>query len=141
MEDGDAESLALWRRFKDMSIKRFEPTYARMNIHFDTYNGESAVKPESMEKAVELLEKANLLETDPNGAILVNLEPYKLGKTIIRKAGEWREGTWSRRVSKDNGLTIHIQYSLFLSQTAPASTSLEISEVQQNDTKSTNSTR
>lgn len=87
MEDGDEAALGLWKRFRDFSIKKLEHMYARLNIHFDVYAGESLVSPESMKKQVDLLEEKNLLCTD-RGAVLANLEEYKLGKVVVRKAGE-----------------------------------------------------
>jgi arginyl-tRNA synthetase len=91
MEDGDEAALGLWKRFRDFSIKKLEEMYARLNIHFDVYAGESLVSPEAMKKQVDLLEEKNLLCTD-RGAVLANLEEYKLGKVVVRKAGEYRQG-------------------------------------------------
>lgn len=87
MEDGDEQALGLWKRFRDFSIKKLEAVYARLNIHFDVYAGESLVSPESMKRQVDLLEEKNLLCTD-RGAVLANLEEHKLGKVVVRKAGE-----------------------------------------------------
>ncbi|KAJ9124510.1 hypothetical protein QFC24_003301 [Naganishia onofrii] len=89
MEDGDAEALGLWKRFRDFSIIKLEKMYARLNIHFDVYAGESLVSPEAMKRQVDLLEEKKLLCTD-RGAVLANLEEYKLGKVVVRKAGECR---------------------------------------------------
>ncbi|KAJ9107601.1 hypothetical protein QFC21_001060 [Naganishia friedmannii] len=85
MEDGDAEALGLWKRFRDFSIIKLEKMYARLNIHFDVYAGESLVSPEAMKRQVDLLEEKKLLCTD-RGAVLANLEEYKLGKVVVRKA-------------------------------------------------------
>ncbi|KAI5455349.1 arginyl-tRNA synthetase [Naganishia albida] len=85
MEDGDEEALGLWRRFRDFSIQKLEQMYAKLNIHFDVYAGESLVSPESMKRQVDLLEEKNLLCTD-RGAVLANLEEQKLGKVVVRKA-------------------------------------------------------
>lgn len=87
MEDGDEEALGLWKRFRDFSIQKLEAMYAKLNIHFDVYAGESLVSPESMKRQVDLLEEKNLLCTD-RGAVLANLEEHKLGKVVVRKAGE-----------------------------------------------------
>lgn len=84
MEDGDKDALALWQRFRDMSIKRFEPTYARLNIRFDNYKGESSVKPEYMDKAMKVLEEKKLLIED-KGAIRIDLEKYKMDRVIVKK--------------------------------------------------------
>lgn len=90
MEDGDEEALALWRRFRDLSIQKYKQTYARLNIDFDVYSGESQVKQESLKKAYEAMEKAGVSE-ESEGAIIVDFEKHgakKLGKAIIvRKDG------------------------------------------------------
>lgn len=90
MEDGDEEALALWRRFRDLSIEKYKQTYARLNIDFDVYSGESQIKPESLKAAYEAMEKAGVSE-ESEGAVIVNFEKHgakKLGKAIIvRKDG------------------------------------------------------
>lgn len=90
MEDQDPEALALWRRFRDLSINKYKQTYARLNIDFDVYSGESQVKAESMAKAYQNMKEAGVAE-DSDGAIIANFEKHgakKLGKAvIIRKDG------------------------------------------------------
>ncbi|CAO1627510.1 unnamed protein product [Jaminaea pallidilutea] len=85
MEDGDPDAVALWRKFRDLSIKKYEETYARLNIHFDVYSGESQVKKESIQSAIDLLRNSNFVERAENGALLIDLTPYKLEKTVIER--------------------------------------------------------
>ncbi|KAL4878036.1 hypothetical protein BJY04DRAFT_196930 [Aspergillus karnatakaensis] len=90
MEDGDADALALWRRFRDLSIAKYRETYARLNIDFDVYSGESQIKQESMASANETLTKSGVSEQS-EGAVIVDFVKHgakKLGKAIIvRKDG------------------------------------------------------
>ncbi|KAL3452810.1 hypothetical protein BJX65DRAFT_155086 [Aspergillus insuetus] len=90
MEDGDADALALWRRFRDLSIQKYKQTYARLNIDFDVYSGESQIKQESMSKANETLQSSGVSESS-EGAVIVDFVKHgakKLGKAIIvRKDG------------------------------------------------------
>ncbi|PKY01720.1 arginyl-tRNA synthetase [Aspergillus campestris IBT 28561] len=90
MEDGDDAALALWRRFRDLSITKYRETYARLNIDFDVYSGESQVKDESMKAAYDTLEKSGVAEKS-DGAVIVDFTKHgakKLGKAIIvRKDG------------------------------------------------------
>lgn len=88
MEDGDKGALDVWKRFRELSIKKYEEIYARLNIEFDIYWGESQVSQESQDKAVEVLVQKGIAHED-KGALLVDLQKYKLGKTPIRK----RDGT------------------------------------------------
>ncbi|KAF9557000.1 arginyl-tRNA synthetase [Agrocybe pediades] len=84
MEDGDEEALKNWRVWREMSVKKYEAEYERLNVHFDVYTGESKVKKESMDKALTQLEEMGLV-SDSNGAKVVNLEKYKLGSAVVRK--------------------------------------------------------
>jgi arginyl-tRNA synthetase len=90
MEDGDPDALALWRRFRNLSIERYQQTYQRLNIAFDEYAGEATVPAEDI-KAVskELAEKG--ISEDSEGAVIVDFEKHgakKLGKAILlRKDG------------------------------------------------------
>lgn len=90
MEEKDAEALALWRRFRDLSIAKYKQTYARLNIDFDVYSGESQVKAESMTKAYNAMKAAGVAE-ESDGAVIADFTKHgakKLGKAIIiRKDG------------------------------------------------------
>lgn len=83
MEEGEEAALAIWTRFRDMSIAKYKEIYKRLNIEFDIYWGESQVKPESQKAAVEELQKLNLVYED-KGALLCQLDK-KLGKVLIMK--------------------------------------------------------
>ncbi|CAH7671253.1 hypothetical protein BY996DRAFT_6408153 [Phakopsora pachyrhizi] len=85
MEDGDPTAVALWKRFRDYSIKQYELDYARLNIKFDVYSGESQVSHASMDEALEVLREKSVA-IDDNGTVICDLEKYKLGKTVIRKS-------------------------------------------------------
>ncbi|KAI9850812.1 MAG: hypothetical protein M1824_003091 [Vezdaea acicularis] len=86
MEDGDEKALGLWKRFRDLSIEKYKQTYARLNIKYDEYSGESMVKPESIAAAARLMEESGVSE-ESQGAVIVNLEKHskKLGKAVVRK--------------------------------------------------------
>ncbi|KAM0755895.1 arginyl-tRNA synthetase [Meredithblackwellia eburnea MCA 4105] len=89
MEAGDKEALALWTKFRDLSIVKYKETYGRLNIHFDVYSGESQVSHEGQTKALAQLQEQGVVE-ESKGALIVDLEKYKLGKTIVRK----QDGTY-----------------------------------------------
>lgn len=90
MEDGDEEALALWRQFRDLSIKKYQKTYARLNIEFDVYSGESQVKAENIKKVLDDLLAQKIAE-ESEGALLIDFSKHgakKLNKAIIvRKDG------------------------------------------------------
>lgn len=87
MEDGEPKALALWRKFRDLSIEKYIGTYARLNINYDVYSGESQVSKESMDKALKLYDEKNLVHMD-RGAKLIDLTKFnkKLGKVIVQKS-------------------------------------------------------
>ncbi|QLG72022.1 hypothetical protein HG535_0C03750 [Zygotorulaspora mrakii] len=87
MEDGDPEALKIWRKFRDLSITKYIDTYARLNIAYDDYSGESQVSKKSMDKALDLFEEKKLTHVD-KGALLIDLTKFnkKLGKTIVKKS-------------------------------------------------------
>lgn len=95
MTDGDPAAVALWKRFRELSIVRYKETYARLNIHFDEYSGESQVSEEAMEKvAKEMAEKK--ISTESEGAMIVNfaeLIPGKEGKRLERPIVRKKDGT------------------------------------------------
>lgn len=83
MEEGDEEALKLWRRFRELSIEKYKQIYERLNVEFEEYSGESCFEHGMMDRVAEL-EQMGLL-VDSQGAKVVDLDPYKLGKAIIIK--------------------------------------------------------
>ncbi|KAF8524149.1 arginyl-tRNA synthetase [Hysterangium stoloniferum] len=88
MEEGDEEALAIWRTYRDLSLKKYEQEYETLNVAFDVYWGESKVGKLWQDKCVTRGEELGVVET-VDGAKLINLEKWKLGKAILRK----RDGT------------------------------------------------
>lgn len=91
LEDGDPDARATWTRFRDLSIEKYKRTYARLNIHYDYYSGESQVEPERIERAVKQLEATGVSEAS-KGAVIVDLskskdkQTKKLGKALVKKS-------------------------------------------------------
>lgn len=95
MVEGDEAALAQWRRFRDLSIVRYQKTYARLNIHYDSYSGESQVSEAAMEEAAKRLEEMGI-STESDGAKIVDfaaLIPGKEGKRLERPIIRKRDGT------------------------------------------------
>ncbi|KAL7909856.1 arginyl-tRNA synthetase [Trichoderma velutinum] len=91
MTDREEDVLQQWQIFRDLSIARYKETYARLNIAFDKYSGESQVSEEAMAKVAVEMEEKNISRVD-NGATLVDFtkllpgkEGKRLGVTVIRK--------------------------------------------------------
>lgn len=84
LEEGDEESLELWKWFREESLKKFTEVYDRLGISFDSYNGE-AFYNDKMEEVAEILEEKGLLK-ESQGAEIVDLEKYNLNPALIRKS-------------------------------------------------------
>jgi arginyl-tRNA synthetase len=99
MVDGEPHALGIWKRFRDLSIEKYKQTYARLNITYDDYSGESQVKDESMNEAGRIMQEKGVSE-DSEGAVIVDLTKYskKLGKAIVKK----KDGT-SLYLTRDIG--------------------------------------
>ena len=104
MEQGDSDALSIWKQFRDLSIERYAKTYARLNIRYDFYAGESGVKPEEVDAVIETLARNGPCESD-DGGLLMNFERLeggkRLGKAVLRK----RDGS-SIYLSRDVGEAI-----------------------------------
>ncbi|KXX81834.1 Arginine--tRNA ligase, cytoplasmic [Madurella mycetomatis] len=95
MTDRDPEALAQWKRFRDLSIARYQDTYARLNIHFDEYSGESQVSEEAMDKVGKEMEAKGICKED-KGAMIVNFQelvPGKEGKRLEKPIVRKKDGT------------------------------------------------
>ncbi|MBU3907250.1 MAG: arginine--tRNA ligase, partial [Nanoarchaeota archaeon] len=84
LEQGNKESLKLWKKFKDLSVKDFERIYNSLGIKFDVYSGESMYNKE-MVNVLDELNSKNLIEKS-EGALIVNLKEYDLGVCLIEKS-------------------------------------------------------
>ncbi|KAK4034212.1 hypothetical protein C8A01DRAFT_18938 [Parachaetomium inaequale] len=86
MEDGDQEALALWKRFRDISIERYIDIYARFGINFDVYAGESQVNPATVVEVESLLKDKGVYQED-QGSWLIDFAKHGakgLGTAILR---------------------------------------------------------
>ena len=83
LEEGDKEVEALWKRFKDLSLKEFERIYDVFDVKFDSYAGE-AFYNDKMDAVVSELKEKNLL-VESNGAQVVMLDEYNMPPCIVLK--------------------------------------------------------
>ena len=95
MTDNDEKAIAQWARFRELSIKRYKETYARLNINFDEYSGESQVKQEGMDAAAKKMAETGVSE-ESEGAVIVDFSkhvPGKAGKSLERPIIKKKDGT------------------------------------------------
>jgi arginyl-tRNA synthetase len=83
LQQGDAEHLALWRMFVDLSMKEFDRIYERLGVSFDVVRGESFYR-DRLPAVVQLLQEQGLA-TESEGAQVVRLEEEGLEVCIVQK--------------------------------------------------------
>jgi arginyl-tRNA synthetase len=93
MEDGDPDALALWRRFRDVCIANYTDLYARLNISFDAYSGESEVSHETVAEVESILKEKGIYE-DSNEAWIIDFNKHG-AKGLGTAIGRYRNGTTS----------------------------------------------
>lgn len=84
LEEGDPEMLALWKKFRDMSIRGFEDVYKKIGIHFDIYLGE-AYFSEDVEGVVEECIKKGVAKIDAGSKTVVVDSIRSVPSFLLRK--------------------------------------------------------
>jgi len=84
LEAGEAEAVALWNRFRDLSIADFKRVYGILGIEFDLITGESFLN-DKMEPMIERLQTAGLSSIS-QGALIVDLDDPQLPPLLLKKA-------------------------------------------------------
>ena len=99
LEDGDEEAVALWKRFRDLSIERLVASYDRFGIRFDEHSGESEVKPETMTEVESKLKENGVLQENEDGSWVVDFEQH---------GGKTAKGLGSQALRDRNGSTTYL---------------------------------
>ena len=84
LEDGSAEEVRLWTKFRDISLIEFKKLYDTLNVKFDSYAGESFYC-DKMDDVIQDIENKGLL-VESNGAKVVMLDEYNMPPCIIKKS-------------------------------------------------------
>ena len=84
IEQGDDECQELFKWFKALTLKDVQKIYDMLDIHFDSYAGESFYS-DKMQPVVDELKEKNLL-VESRGAQVVDLEEYGMPPCIILKS-------------------------------------------------------
>ncbi|KAE9369079.1 arginyl-tRNA synthetase [Stipitochalara longipes BDJ] len=89
VEDGEEKAMGFWTRVRAVNIENYTKLYARLNVNFDEYSGESQVSPATMAEVEEILKSKQICESNEEG-LLIDLNKHKgpneakLGVAIIR---------------------------------------------------------
>lgn len=87
MENGEPAAIALWEKLRAITIEYYIETYAKLNIKFDEYSGESRVSldPEAIAQVESMLKENDVWE-ERDGAWVIDFDKHgaKLGTAAIR---------------------------------------------------------
>ncbi|MDD3212317.1 MAG: arginine--tRNA ligase [Eubacteriales bacterium] len=83
IEDGDAEAMALFNWFKEVTLKDCARVYDMLGVTFDSYAGESFYN-DKMDRVIDELKQKNLL-TISDGASIVDLSEDDMPPCLILK--------------------------------------------------------
>ena len=84
IEENDAEAMRLFTWFKELTLKEVAAVYDMLDIHFDSYAGESFYN-DKMGRVVNELNEKGLLKLD-QGAHIVDLSEYHMPPCIILRS-------------------------------------------------------
>ncbi len=84
IEEGDKECNDLFKWFKELTLKDVVKIYEKLDITFDSYNGESFYN-DKMDVVIDELKQKNLL-VESNGAQIVDLEKYNMPPCLILRS-------------------------------------------------------
>jgi arginyl-tRNA synthetase len=83
LEQGDVEAVALWKRFRDISLQEFKAVYARLGVSFEHYTGESFYS-DKLEKTLAFIEESGATSVS-DGALVVPLSE-DMPPALLRKS-------------------------------------------------------
>ncbi|WP_027127723.1 arginine--tRNA ligase [Fusobacterium perfoetens] len=84
LQDGDEENYKLWQEFIKVSLEEYNKLYERMDVHFDTYYGESFYHP-IMPKVIDELVEKGLAVEDQGAKVVFFDEKENLHPCIVQK--------------------------------------------------------
>lgn len=84
LEEKDEYCIALWEKFRNLSLKEFQKVYDLLDIHFDSLNGE-AFYSDKMQEIIDILDKSGKL-VESEGARVINLDDKQMPPCLIEKS-------------------------------------------------------
>jgi len=84
LEEGDDESLRLWKLFREVSLEGMVPLYDRLSVQFEDMSGESFYNDSSKDMIERVI--ASGLSEESDGALIVHTSEKNLGPFQLRKS-------------------------------------------------------
>ncbi|KAM5371199.1 hypothetical protein ACJZ2D_008119 [Fusarium nematophilum] len=91
MEDGDKAALALWMRFRNITIEDLRVGYERLGVRFDEFSGESQVRPTTMFKIEDSLREKGVFE-ESDGSWIIDFVKHSSKKGLGTQVVRGRDG-------------------------------------------------
>lgn len=85
LEDGDVGNLALWTRFRDLSLDEFHRVYKRLGVAFDSYNGEAFFN-DHLGPLIERLHATGIARDGADGALVIPVGTDDEPPLLLRKS-------------------------------------------------------
>lgn len=85
LEDGDKANLALWQRFRDLSLDEFQRVYRRLGVTFDSYDGEAFFN-DKLAPLIERLYKSGIAQEGGDGALVISVGDAEEPPLLLRKS-------------------------------------------------------
>jgi arginyl-tRNA synthetase len=87
IEEGEPEAITLWKKLREITVEYYVKTYARLNIKFDLYSGESQVSlnPDRVTEVEAILKSKGICE-EQGEAWVIDYDKHgaKLGTANLR---------------------------------------------------------
>ncbi|MDR2028860.1 MAG: arginine--tRNA ligase [Treponema sp.] len=100
-EQGDRETVALWEKMREWTVKGMKETYERTGVSFDQYYYESQTYLSGREEVLKGLDRG-IFYREEDGSVWVDLTAEKLDKKVLLR----KDGT-SLYITQDFGTAIH----------------------------------
>ncbi|MFH1072823.1 MAG: arginine--tRNA ligase [Nanoarchaeota archaeon] len=84
LEQRDKEALALWKKFRELSIEEFNKIYKTLGIEFESYAGESFYN-DMLDDAIQEVKQRGLASMS-EGALVIDLEKFGMPPALLKKA-------------------------------------------------------
>ncbi len=102
LEDGDEETVNLWKKITNWAYEGWKPTYENENVSFDIWEYQSNYT-KSGRDIVDLAIKIGIAEKDSTGAVIAKLSKYDIpDKVLLRSDGTPIYITQDMYMAKEN---------------------------------------
>ncbi|KAH7155825.1 hypothetical protein B0J13DRAFT_546435 [Dactylonectria estremocensis] len=92
LEEGDEAALALWKRFRDITIDELKLGYGRLGVKFDEYWGESQVQSNTIAEVESTFKEKGVLE-ESDGSWMIDFVKHAGKRGLGTQIARGRDGS------------------------------------------------